>query len=108
MTQQDHNIAGRNRTICTGQYFFARQPAFDFQRDLLREVLVEAKKTHRPVFAKPANTPVPAAPVTAQSSAPPRRPPTSIDKTSAQREAPTSLHGFSLGGNVNLPAPPPQ
>jgi hypothetical protein len=78
------------------------------ESNLLREVLVAAKQTHRPAFAKPGNTPAPAAPVTAQSSVPPRRPPSSIDKASAQPEPPTSLHGFSLGGNVNLPAPPAQ
>jgi len=78
------------------------------ESNLLREVLAEARKTHRPVFARPGNTPPPASPVTAQSSAPPRRPASSIDKASAQPEAPLSPHGFSLGGNVNLPAPPAQ
>src|SRR5271156_3541223 len=67
------------------------------ESNLLREVLAEARKTHRPVFARPGNTPPPASPVTAQSSAPPRRPASSIDKASAQPEAPLSPHGFSLG-----------
>jgi hypothetical protein len=78
------------------------------ESDLLREVLVAAKQTHRPVFARPNGSPQQAASsMTAQSSAPPRRPASSIDKASPQPEPPAALHGFSLGGNVNLPAPPP-
>jgi hypothetical protein len=92
------------------------------ESDLLREVLVEAKKTHRPVFARPGGSsqeaassqspePAPAA-VRNQTNAP-----SSIGKAEAQPDEPSSMRGFSLGGshpslgNVNLPdlpAPPPQ
>jgi len=79
------------------------------ESNLLREVLVEAKKTHRPVFA---NAPQQAASASAaQSPAPGRsqaRPPSSIDKVEAQPALPSSMHGFSLGMTPNLPAPPPQ
>ena len=78
------------------------------ESNLLREVLVEAKKTHRPVFAKPSTPPQQAS---AQSSAPvmsQTRPPSSIDKPGEQPGRPASMHGYSIGGNFNLPAPPPQ
>ncbi len=82
------------------------------ESDLLREVLVAAKKTHRPAFAKPNALPQPAASqARARSSAPETvrnqpRPPSSIDKT--ERGVPASMRGFSLGGmNPVLPAPPP-
>jgi hypothetical protein len=77
------------------------------ESDLLREVLVEAKKTHRPVFAKPNALPQPAgSSVNARASAPARRPPSSIDKAEVLPSLPTSMRGFSLGGTPNLPAPP--
>ncbi len=77
------------------------------ESNLLREVLVEAKRTHRPEYAKPNVPPQQAAPsMTAQSSTPAPRPPSSIDKPGLQREPPVSMHGYSLGGNFNLPAPP--
>ncbi len=78
------------------------------ESNLLREVLVEAKKTHRPVFA---NAPQQAASAGALSPAPGRnqaRPPSSIDKVEAQPGLPSSMHGFSLGMTPNLPAPPAQ
>ncbi len=82
------------------------------ESNLLREVLVEAKKTHRPVFA---NSRQPAAPsASAQSPAPGQnqeRPPSSIDKAEAQPALPASMQGFSLTGRnnlPNLPAPAPQ
>lgn len=84
------------------------------ESDLLREVLVAAKKTHRPAFAKPNAAPQPAASAaSARSSAPATarnqtRPPSSIDK--AEGEVPASMRGFSLNGRSNmpdLPAPPP-
>jgi hypothetical protein len=84
------------------------------ESDLLREVLVAAKKTHRPAFAKPNAAPQPAASAaSARSSAPATarnqpRPPSSIDK--AEGEVPASMRGFSLNGKSNmpdLPAPPP-
>jgi len=79
------------------------------ESNLLREVLVEAKKTHRPTFAKQSSASSPAASsANAQSSGPPHRPPSSIDKTEGQSEMPTSMRGFSLGGNLKLPAPPSQ
>jgi hypothetical protein len=79
------------------------------ESNLLREVLVEAKKTHRPTFAKQSGTSQQAASSTnAQSSGPARRPPSSIDKTEGQPDMPTSMRGFSLGGNLKLPAPPSQ
>jgi hypothetical protein len=84
------------------------------ESNLLRDVLAEAKKTHRPEFASPGNSPQRAEPpVSAQSSAPATvqnqaRPPSSIDKTSVQPRAPLSMHGYSLGGNFKLPAPPPE
>ena len=80
------------------------------ESNLLREVLAEAKKTHRPVFAQPQQPP----PSTSAQSSPPttvrnqRRAPSSVDKAEAQPDLP-AMHGFSLGGsNVNLPAPPPE
>jgi len=80
------------------------------ESNLLREVLVEAKKTHRPVYAKPSAPPQQSAvsSMGAQSSAPALRQPSSIDKAEAQPEMPSSTHGFSLGGNLKLTAPPPQ
>jgi hypothetical protein len=76
------------------------------ESNLLREVLAAAKKTHRPEYAKPSTAPQPAAsPANAQSSArstvenqpkPPPEPPT------------RSSHGYSIGGNFSLPAPPSQ
>ena len=88
------------------------------ESNLLREVLVEAKQTHRPVFAKPSAPPQQAAAsASAQSSGPARRPPSSIDKDTEEPNPPTSMqepdratsmHGYSIGGNFKLPAPPPQ
>jgi hypothetical protein len=79
------------------------------ESNLLREVLVEAKKTHRPTYAKPNTAPQQAASsASAQSSGPTRRPPSSIDKGEVQSEMPTPMRGFSLGGNLKLPGPPPQ
>ena len=75
------------------------------ESNLLRQVLVEAKKTHRPEYAKPSGSPQQAR---AQSSAPAPKPPTSIDKEGTHPGAPTSTGGFSLGGNFKLPAPPPE
>jgi len=79
------------------------------ESNLLREVLVEAKKTHRPTYARPSAAAQQAASsASAQSSPPARRPPSSIDKAEVQSETPTSMRGFSIGGNLKLPAPPPQ
>ena len=84
------------------------------ESNLLREVLAEAKTTRRPEYAKPSGAPHQAASSTsAQSSAPGTvqshpRAPSSIDKAGAQPGMPTSMHGFSLGGNLKLPAPPSQ
>jgi len=87
------------------------------ESNLLREVLVAAKQTHRPAFAKtnapaqpavssssagaqsPAKTPAPAA-VRNQA-----RPPSSIDKT--ESDLPLSMRGFSLNGLSNTPSLPP-
>ena len=83
------------------------------ESDLLREVLVQAKQTHRPMFA---NSPRPApSSAMAQSSVPAtaRNQPkstSSIDKAVAQPGLPASMQGFSLNlrSNMpNLPAPPP-
>ncbi len=85
------------------------------ESNLLRQVLVEARKTHRPEFAKPIASPQQAAssastqlaaPVTVQTQA--RQPPSSIDRTESPSGMPGSTHGFSIGGNLNLPAPPQQ
>ncbi len=77
------------------------------ESNLLRQVLVEAKKTHRPEYAKPSGPPQNAASSTsAQSSAPASRPTSSIDKEAERPAAPVSIHGFSIGGNFKLPAPP--
>ena len=80
------------------------------ESNLLRQVLVEAKKTHRPEYAKPSGPPQNAASSTSsrQSSAAARRPTSSIDRPAEQPDTSTSIHGFSLGGNFKLPAPPPQ
>jgi hypothetical protein len=81
------------------------------ESNLLREVLVEAKKTHRPVYAKPSGSPQQSASsASAQASAPSRKP-SSIDKAQARPEMPSSMHGFSLMDHSslpNLPAPPTQ
>ncbi len=86
------------------------------ESNLLREVLVAAKQTHRPAFARtnaqaqpavsssagpqsPAKTP---APVAVRSQP---RPPSSIDK--AASDLPSSMRGFSLNGLSNTPSPPP-
>jgi len=73
------------------------------ESNLLRQVLAEATKTHRPEYARPSVAPQQAG---AQSSASAPRPPSSIDKAEAQPGAPTAMHGYSLGGNFKLPAPP--
>ena len=90
------------------------------ESNLLREVLAQAKKTHRPQFARPNASPQPAAssagpqspgPATVRNHA---RPPSSSDKT--ESNLPPSMRGFSLGGThptlvhpdiPELPAPPP-
>jgi hypothetical protein len=77
------------------------------ESNLLRQVLVEAKKTHRPEYATPSGPPQNAASSTSrQSSMPAPRPPSSIDKAEEPPAAPVS--GYSLGGNFKLPAPPSQ
>jgi hypothetical protein len=73
------------------------------ESNLLREVLVEAKKTHRPVFAKPSTPPQQAS---AQPLMPTHTPPSSIEKHPATTERPTTSQGYSVGGSFNLPAPP--
>ena len=78
------------------------------ESNLLREVLVEAKQTHRPEYAKPATSPPGASTITAESPSPARRTPSSIDKAPATRSMP-SRRGFSLSGPLtlpDLPAPP--
>ena len=81
------------------------------ESNLLREVLVEAKKTHRPEYAKPAAPPQQqAAEASARTSAPVRKP-SSIDKSGTRANPPSSAHGYSLigrSGLPDLPAPPPQ
>ncbi len=77
------------------------------ESNLLREVLAEASRTHRPVFAKPNGSPQPPpSSVNAQASAPARRPPSSIDRAEVLPSLPQSMRGFSLGGSPNRPAPP--
>ena len=84
------------------------------ESNLLREVLAQVKKTHRPEYAKPNGAPDQAASSAgAQSSAPATsqnqpKPPSSIDKSEPPSGMPTSMHGYSLGGNFKLPEPPPQ
>jgi hypothetical protein len=75
------------------------------ESNLLREVLVQAKQTHRPVFAKPSAETQQAASASAPTPAPERRA-TSIDKPGAPPNLSSSTHGFSL--LPNLPASPPQ
>jgi hypothetical protein len=83
------------------------------ESNLLREVLVEAKKTHRPEFvgqnAPPQQTGA-QSPAPAEMGSQPR-PPSSIEKAEEKPEPPPSTpHGFSLNVNSmmpNLPAPPP-
>jgi hypothetical protein len=78
------------------------------ESNLLREVLAEASRTHRPEFAKPNTSPQQ---TTARSSAPSAqsqaKPPSSIDKAPGQSIVPPSMRGFSLNENSTLPAPPP-
>lgn len=80
------------------------------ESNLLREVLVAAKKTHRPVFAKPNYSPQQAASSQAPASASAgnqHRSPSSVGKAGVQSELPTSMRGFSLNGaSPDLPAPP--
>jgi hypothetical protein len=83
------------------------------ESDLLREVLAQASKTHRPEFAKPAASPHKAA-KSAQSAAPAGassqpRTPSSIDKPPTQTDVPPSMRGFKLNvpsSMPDLPAPP--
>jgi hypothetical protein len=80
------------------------------ESNILREVLVQAKQTHRPVFAKPNGATTQATSASAQPSASPRRS-TSIDKPGAPPNFSSSTHGFSLMDHSNLPnlpAPPQQ
>jgi hypothetical protein len=83
------------------------------ESNLLREVLAQAKKTHRPEYAKPSSTsPQAASSAGGQSSSPAApnqpRPPSSIDRAESPSGMPPSMHGYSLGGNFKLPAPPSQ
>jgi hypothetical protein len=85
------------------------------ESNLLRQVLAEAKKTHRPEYAKPnGSSQTAASAASAQSSSPAAvqnqpKPPSSIDRTGSPSGMPTSIRGFSLGGgNLKLPGPPPQ
>ena len=85
------------------------------ESNLLRDVLAEAKKTHRPEFASPSGSPRQASsPASAQASGPAtarnQAQATVVDRqnSSATKRAASSVHGFSLGGNFKLPAPPPQ
>jgi hypothetical protein len=77
------------------------------ESNLLRQVLVQAKQTHRPEYVKPSAAPQ--QPVSAQASAPMRKP-TSIDKGPTPIDLPKSMEGFSLNGRSKVPdllAPPP-
>ena len=76
------------------------------ESNILREVLVQAKQTHRPVFAKPNGATTQATSASAQAPAPAPRRATSIDKPGAPPNLSSSTHGFSL--LPNLPAPPSQ
>jgi hypothetical protein len=85
------------------------------ESNLLREVLVEAKKTHRPVYAKPSGSAQPPASAAgAQSAGPPTasnpvKAPSSIDKADAHPALPPSMHRYSLMGpptSPDMPAPP--
>ena len=81
------------------------------ESNILREVLVQAKQTHRPVFAKPNGATTQATSASAQAPAPAPRRATSIDKPGAPPDLSSSPHGFSLMDHStlpNLPAPPPQ
>lgn len=85
------------------------------ESDLLREVLVQAKKTHRPVFANSARPAPPSASAKSSVPAPATvhnqpKPPSSIDKAEKLPDVPPPMQGFSLNGRSNmpdLPAPPP-
>ena len=81
------------------------------ESNILREVLVQAKQTHRPVFANPGGAKTQAASASAPAPAPAPRRATSIDKPGAQPDLSSSPHGFSLMDHSslpNLPAPPQQ
>lgn len=92
------------------------------ESDILREVLVAAKETHRPEYAKPQAAPQHARAQSQSPSASGNRTtaPSSIDKDGAQLSQPPTPGGFGgfslLGpshptlphpGVLNLPAPPP-
>lgn len=91
------------------------------ESDLLREVLVAAKETHRPVFPRPGAGSHAAAPLQAGSSPAGAQSPAaatasnqpkalgSIEKATRQPDLPPSMKGFSLNGHPSLPdlpAPP--
>src|SRR5277367_5671951 len=81
------------------------------ESNILREVLVQAKQTHRPVFAKPNGATTQATSASAQAPAPAPRRATSIDKPGAPPDLSSSPHGFSLMDHStlpNLPAPQSQ
>jgi hypothetical protein len=76
------------------------------ESNLLREVLAAAKQTHRPEYAKPAAAPHPA---TSSASAQSSARSTVENQSQSPSEAPArSSHGYSIGGNFTLPAPPSQ
>jgi hypothetical protein len=83
------------------------------ESDLLREVLVQAKQTHRPVFANSPRAAPSSAKAQSSTPATARNQPkstSSIDKAAAQPGLPPSMQGFSLNLRStmpNLPAPPP-
>jgi hypothetical protein len=83
------------------------------ESNLLREVLAQAKKTHRPEYAKPSGAPQQAASTASRQSSSPAaqnqpRPPSTVDRADYPSGMPPSTHGYSLGGNFKLPAPPSQ
>lgn len=87
------------------------------ESNLLRQVLAQAKQTHRPVFGKPAESNASASPRANSESAPANRAGSrsTIERSKESPAAPPSMSGFSIGGThpsldhsnlPPLPAPP--
>src|SRR5271155_5058544 len=66
------------------------------ESNILREVLVQAKQTHRPVFAQPSGSTNQATSASAPTPAQAPRRATSIDRAGAPPDLSSSTHGFSL------------
>jgi hypothetical protein len=81
------------------------------ESNLLRQVLAQAKQTHRPVFNKPPDSEASTSPPkTSESNRPPTK--STIERSNKTPTLPPSMSGFSIGGthpleHSNSPNPSP-